>query len=357
MTQHWLFSNFKVTAFHKDFVKWYSRHWCGTIMISVKKLSVGKEQLTIQMVLSFRGAMEMTLMELTETNLLQLQSQSQSKGHCKFCSSREVDNIVICSPDTDVFMLAVSCAHQLQSQLFLHQTSKNGQIIHINKITEALGDETAQALVGLHVFSGCDSVSAFRGKGKKKMANMLLMSDTYTDTFQELGTSWTVSDKLMTQIESFVCELYGQDKCSNVNEARYNCFRLGSQNDGALPPNKDSLTLHTQRANYQTAIYRLCLQAKMDAPSPHGHGWIVQDSELSIQWMSFPPAPDSIINFVSCKCKKSGCSSRCSCREVELLCTELCQYVSCTNTYTKEQNECVEDESDDSCSDIDRDPE
>ncbi|XP_070535408.1 uncharacterized protein [Ptychodera flava] len=269
----------------------------------------------------------------------------------------EVDNIVIRSPDTDVFMLAVSCAHQLQGQLFLHQTSKNGQIIHINKITEALGDETAQALVGLHVFSGCDSVSAFRGKGKKKMANMLLTSDTYTNTFQEIGTSWTVSDELMTQIESFVCELYGQGQCSNVNEARYNCFRLGSQNDGALPPNKDSLKLHTQRANYQTAIYRRCLQAKMDAPSPHGHGWIVQDSELSIQWMTLPPAPDSIINFVSCKCKKSGCSSRCSCREVELLCTELCQCVSCTNTNTKEQNECIEDESDDSCSDIDSDPE
>ncbi|XP_070534449.1 uncharacterized protein [Ptychodera flava] len=150
------------------------------------------------------------------------------------------------------------------------------------------GEETLSALLGLHVFSGCDSVSAFKGKGKKKMIKMLLGSDTYTGTFHDLGMSWTLPDTLITQIQSFVCDLYGQSGCSNVNEARYNCFRLGLQSDGALPPNKDSLKLHTQRANYQTAIYRRCLQAKMDAPSPHGHGWIVQDSELSIQWMTLP---------------------------------------------------------------------
>ncbi|XP_070548281.1 uncharacterized protein [Ptychodera flava] len=266
----------------------------------------------------------------------------------------EADNIVIRSPDTDVLMLAVSCAHQLQGQLFLHQTSKNGKILHVNKISESLGDKTALALLSLHVFSGCDSVSAFKGKGKKKMIKLLLGSDTYTCTFHELGMSWTLSDTLMTQIESFVCDLYGQSRCSNVNEARYNCFRLGLQSDGALPPNKDSLKLHTQRANYQTAIYRRCLQAKMDAPSPHGHGWIVQDSDVSIQWMTLPPAPDSIINFVSCKCKKSGCSSRCSCREVELFCTELCQCVSCTNTTNIDESE-LGDEENDSFSDIESD--
>ncbi|XP_070581399.1 uncharacterized protein [Ptychodera flava] len=301
---------------------------------------------------SANGVMDVT--EIPELQCDHEEADTRLLLHAQHASRvGEVDNIVIRSPDTDVFMLAVSCAHQLQGQLILHQTSTNGQIIHINKVVEALGDRTAEALVGLHVFSGCDSVSAFKGKGKKKMANMLLANDSYTSTFQQLEAVWILSDELFTQIESFVCDVYGKIRCSDVNEARYNCFRLGSQNDGALPPNRDSLKLHTQRANYQTAIYRRCLQAKMDAPSPHGHGWIVQDSDVSIQWMTLPPAPDSVISFVSCKCKKSECLSRCSCREVDLLCTELCQCVSYSNSQNDEESET----GDDSASDIDSDNE
>lgn len=37
------------------------------------------------------------------------------------------------------------------------------------------------------------------------------------------------------------------------------------------------------------------------------------------------PAPEAIITLVKCNCKKSKCSSnQCSCRRVDLSCTELC---------------------------------
>ena len=261
----------------------------------------------------------------------------------------EADNIIIRSPDTDVFMIAVSCAQLLHARLFLHLTSRNGRIIQVNKISERLGERTAQALLGLHVFSGCDTVSAFRGRGIKKMVNMLFTTDRYISTFQELGACWEVTDELMNEVEVFVSEVYGQKKCSSVNEARYNCFRLGLRSNGGLPLNRDSLLLHTKRANYQTAVYRRSLQQKINTPEPDGHGWLIANSTLTVQWGTLPAAPDFVLNYINCKCKKYGCTSKCSCKSANLVCTDLCQCLSCENKSGTENDESVETDSSSDC--------
>ena len=43
-----------------------------------------------------------------------------------------------------------------------------------------------QALIGMHAFTGCDTVSDFAGKGKAKALKMLTHSKDYQDTFMEL---------------------------------------------------------------------------------------------------------------------------------------------------------------------------
>ena len=43
-----------------------------------------------------------------------------------------------------------------------------------------------QALIGMHAFTGYDTVSAFAGKGKAKALKMLTHSKDYQDTFMEL---------------------------------------------------------------------------------------------------------------------------------------------------------------------------
>ena len=40
--------------------------------------------------------------------------------------------------------------------------------IDISEINTKLNQEVCDALLGLHAFTGCDSASAFLGKGKKK---------------------------------------------------------------------------------------------------------------------------------------------------------------------------------------------
>ena len=43
--------------------------------------------------------------------------------------------------------------------------------------------------------------------------------------------------------------------------------------------------------------------------------------------MENSPAPQSVLNSINCKCKKSGCKGTCLCLKGELPCTDYCQCV------------------------------
>ena len=109
-------------------------------------------------------------------------------------------------------------------------------------------------------------------------------------------------------------------------------FKMGTHCESSMPPNKDSLTKHLNRANYQAAIYKRALEADPHVPTPHGRGWTVDGDQISIHWTDLPPAPDSVMEFVNCYCKKNKCSKgNCSCLEKGLPCTDYCQCVDCEN--------------------------
>ncbi|KAJ8048054.1 hypothetical protein HOLleu_00220 [Holothuria leucospilota] len=96
----------------------------------------------------------------------------------------------------------------------------------------------ATSLIGLHPFTGCDSCSGFFGKGKIKAFKLLKNNDHYKTIFNELGESFNVSDSLLSSLDKFVCHLYGQESAEDVDEARYNMFRLGTHAEESLPPKK-----------------------------------------------------------------------------------------------------------------------
>ena len=74
-------------------------------------------------------------------------------------------------------------------------------------------DETfLKALIGLHAFTGCDSVSAFAGKGKIK-AQKLLINSEFVNLFSLLGTSWFVTEDMIDRLSEFVSCLYDK-RCS-----------------------------------------------------------------------------------------------------------------------------------------------
>ena len=132
-----------------------------------------------------------------------------------------------------------------------------------------------------------------------------------------------------------MCALYGKPTVTDVNSLRYQLFCLHSGNTEQLPPCRDALVQHMKRAVYQSAIWRRALEARPIVPSPDGHGWTVEGEELRVHWMEQCPAPDALLELVSCGCS-SGCSTRrCSCKSNGMLCTDICQCdkCACENQY------------------------
>ena len=70
-------------------------------------------------------------------------------------ASHDHDDVVIRSPDTDVFVLAVGHKCSFDASLyFVTGTGNNCRIIDINKIREELGSDLSSALIGFHSFTG-----------------------------------------------------------------------------------------------------------------------------------------------------------------------------------------------------------
>ena len=151
------------------------------------------------------------------------------------------------------------------------------------------------------------------------------------DAFVSLGSTFSPSDDLVAQLNKFVCLMYGDKTSENVNKCRFALFKLGKCSDDMLPRTCESLLQHIRRTNYQAAIWRQCLDAEMDIPPPGCHGWWIVDGVLKIVWMTRPPAPDSILEFIHCGCK-TGCEThRCSCKKAMMQCTDVCTCAGCMN--------------------------
>ncbi|KAJ8338104.1 hypothetical protein SKAU_G00370700 [Synaphobranchus kaupii] len=65
----------------------------------------------------------------------------------------------------------------------------------------------------------------------------------------------------------------------DVNDLRYLlfCTKRGEVESSLLPPCRDCLQLHIQRANYQAAVWTHCLEGQPDIPEPNRHGWKTDD--------------------------------------------------------------------------------
>ena len=118
-------------------------------------------------------------------------------------ASKTWTNIVM-SPDTDVFVLALSFCSHINANLYFHTVKgRESQITDLSKLHSHLGQEKCDALVG--PFSGCDSQA-----------------------------TW---------------------------------FKSGRCSERDLPPNQDSLHKYIQRASNQAAVHRRSLECYPDPGS------------------------------------------------------------------------------------------
>ena len=83
------------------------------------------------------------------------------------------------SIDTDVFVILISCLHQLNCKsMYLNWSTE--EPINLTLIASSSGDEKAKGLAGFHVLTDCDTVEKFTCKSKETWTKHFLHADRKT---------------------------------------------------------------------------------------------------------------------------------------------------------------------------------
>ena len=165
----------------------------------------------------------------------------------------------------------------------------------MSKLATSFSQQLKDAFLGLHAFNCCDTTSSFAGKGKIKPLKIMKSDNHFIEVFARLGTAENISVEDQDTLEYFVCCLYGKPTQRSVNKIRHNKVRekfsarksVLSNTDGLelskMPPCKQVLTLHMERANYQSIIWRKAITNNPDIPNPGTSGWIEDSGFLKIK--------------------------------------------------------------------------
>ena len=167
-------------------------------------------------------------------------------------------SVLVRSPSGDIDILVLFLLHFSQGPRILvnNGTGKARKIIDMS--TSPLSLAKRKALAGMHAFSGNDYISSFFRKGKLLVWKKIMAYPEFINTFSDLGNF------NYSELERFVCKLYGYPKRNSVNKVRalmfINKFKADNQTIDLcnLAPCAQNMHFHMKRANYISDIYRRC---------------------------------------------------------------------------------------------------
>ena len=190
--------------------------------------------------------------------------------------------VLISANDTDVVVIAVAVVSALEG-LELWVTFGRGQnIIYIptHEIARKLGHQRSWGLLFLHAITGCDTVSAFNGIGKKTAWDVWTGMPHLWPLFQKLASApVSVSEADIEEIERFVVVMYSRTSPAHtVNDARKQLVANNNRQIENISPTKAALFEHTKIAVYQAYCVILSFhlldygvgKKKMDSGFPSG---------------------------------------------------------------------------------------
>ncbi|KAL8559114.1 hypothetical protein ACOMHN_046162 [Nucella lapillus] len=255
------------------------------------------------------------------------EADSRMLLHASHAAQHGHHAILIRTVDTDVVVLAVSLAQELQPEDKLWLAFGTGQSLRYlaaHEIAAGFGREKARALPIFHALTGCDTVSSFTSK--KTACAVWTVLPELTEALLLLSSApRDIPDDAMRIIERFVILLYDRtSKCTDIDKARRKIFAR-KNNVQLIPPTKAALEEHVKRAVYQGRhVWGQILLPAPELPPPTNWGWSrTGEGQYTPYWTRLPEAAHSCIELVSRKCKKR-CVRRCKCKKAALQCTSLC---------------------------------
>ena len=97
-------------------------------------------------------------------------------------------DVVVRSPDTDVFILLLYYSFQIHQRLFMDTGfGSHRRVLDMHLCANELGQYVSEALPALHAFTGCDRTSSFVHKAKRAPFKLMRTSQPAIDAFCRVG--------------------------------------------------------------------------------------------------------------------------------------------------------------------------
>ena len=206
--------------------------------------------------------------EEADTRLLLHARDAVQKGYRKLC---------IRTVDTDVVILAIAMFSQINpDELWLAFGIKlHFRYIPFHEIVRGLDPVMCKTLPVFHAFTGCDTVSAFGGRGEKTAWNVWKVFPDVTEALEDLMLMEdNISDLSLSSLERFVVLLYDwTSDLLTVNDARKQLFTQQSRSLENIPTTQAALKQHIKRASYQAHCWNMAIIQIPELPSPAEWGW------------------------------------------------------------------------------------
>ena len=101
-------------------------------------------------------------------------------------------------------------------------TQNRTRFVNTSKLTWSLGDSVFDSQIGLHAFTGYDTVSAFASRGKLSSLKLMKRDITYQETFSHVGQTWVVQPHLFEKVQQFTWRMnVAASSTTEVNDLRY----------------------------------------------------------------------------------------------------------------------------------------
>jgi len=199
----------------------------------------------------------------------------------------------------------------------------------VRKIREALPERKRRYLLFCHAFSGCYTVSAIAGYGKKKFIDRFCAGgiDEYMSTFLDMQSTKDAVIKAGVAIFKYICHASG----ATLGAIRCNMFSkkaaCGVITPETLPPTEGAAVQHSLCAYLQSwdwiLLQSMSLVQHVFGSSEHGNYETVPTL--------YPMTPDELLQFTSCNCNRD-CSNRwCSCKKNGVKCISACGRITFKN--------------------------
>ena len=132
----------------------------------------------------------------------------------------------------------------------IYGTGKSLRFIPAHEIATSLGPEKSH--VKSYALTGCDTVSAFNGRGKLTAWSVWESFPELIDALSEVSHENTViTEACMNSIERFVILLYDRASVGNdINIVRKKLFAKKGRPPESIPPTQHALVQHVRRAVY-----------------------------------------------------------------------------------------------------------